>query len=197
MRLLIVVFTAVFALVFAVSRVRAGESATPAERPDDYHLQLKLDPAEQGGEASASVRIHATRDVIWQVLTSCAQAVQIVPGLKSCDVLETAPDQSWQRIHQVMDYSWYIPRVSYEVKANYTKPSGIVFEKVAGDLMRLKGSWVLRSDGDFTVAQYDLDFVPGFWVPRWFVRSALKRDLPKMLHALRDHAEAAQSGNGG
>jgi hypothetical protein len=197
MRLLIVVFTAVFALVFAVSRVRAGESATPAERPDDYHLQLKLDPAEQGGEASASVRIHATRDVIWQVLTSCAQAVQIVPGLKSCDVLETAPDQSWQRIHQVMDYSWYIPRVSYEVKANYTKPSGIVFEKVAGDLMRLKGSWVLRSDGDFTVAQYDLDFVPGFWVPRWFVRSALKRDLPKMLHALRDHAEAAQSANGG
>lgn len=197
MRLLIVVFTAVFALVFAVSRVRAGESATPSERPDDYHLQLKLDPAEQGGEASASVRIHAPRDVIWQVLTSCAQAVQIVPGLKSCDVLETAPDQSWQRIHQVMDYSWYIPRVSYEVKANYTKPSGIVFEKVAGDLMRLKGSWVLRSDGDFTVAQYDLDFVPGFWVPRWFVRSALKRDLPKMLHALRDHAEAAQSANGG
>jgi hypothetical protein len=187
----------VFALFCLVSRVPAGDAATATERPDDYHLQLNLDSAEQGGEASASVRIHATRAVIWQVLTSCAQAIQIVPGLKSCDVLETAPDQSWQRIRQVMDYSWFIPRVSYEVKASYTKPSGIVFEKVAGDLMRLKGSWVLQSDGDFTVAQYDLDFVPGFWVPRWFVRSALKRDLPKMLHALREHAEAAQSVNGG
>lgn len=187
----------VIMVIFAVSHAHAGEPATRSEPPDDYHLQIKLDAAEQGGVASASVRIHATRAVIWQVLTSCAQAVEIVPGLKTCEVLETAPDLSWQRIRQVMDYSWFIPRVSYEVKVNYTKPSGIVFEKVAGDLMRLKGSWVLQSDGDFTVAQYDLDFVPGFWVPRWFVRSALKRDLPKMLRALREHAESAQSANGG
>jgi hypothetical protein len=175
----------------------AAAAAAAASAPEDYHLQIKLDPAEQGGEASASVRIHASREVLWRIHTSCAQAIEIVPGLKACDVLETAPDLSWQRIRQVMDYSWLIPRVSYEVKANYTKPSGIVFEKVAGDLMRLKGSWVLQSDGDFTVAQYDLDFVPGFWVPRWFVRSALKRDLPQMLRALRAHAEAAQGADGG
>jgi hypothetical protein len=191
MRLLILI------VAVMISIPLVGESAMAADQSDDFHLQIKLDPAEQSGKANASVRIHATRDVIWQILTSCAQAIQIVPGLKVCDVLETAPDLSWQRIRQVMDYSWYIPRVSYEVKANYTKPSGIIFEKVAGDLIRLRGSWALESDGEFTVAQYDLDFVPGFWVPRWFVRSALKRDLPKMLRALREHAEEIQGAKGG
>jgi ribosome-associated toxin RatA of RatAB toxin-antitoxin module len=177
-------------LLFAVAPVLAEEPAVPPA--DEYHLQINLDPAEQGGVATASVRVHATPEVLWQVLTSCSQAVEIVPGLKVCDVLETAPDRSWQRIREVMDYSWLIPRVSYEIKANYTKPSAISFEKVAGDLKRLKGSWTLQTDGEYTVAQYDLDFVPGFWVPRWFVRAALKRDLPKMLRAVREHAEAAQ-----
>jgi hypothetical protein len=32
--------------------------------------------------------------------------------------------------------------------------------------------------------------VPGFWVPHWLVRIALRRDLPKMLRALRSRAEA-------
>ncbi len=65
---------------------------------------------------------------------------------------------------------------------------------IAGDQMRLRGSWGLQSDGDYTVAHYVLEFAPGFWMPRWFVKAALKRDLPKMLRALRAHAEAARTG---
>jgi hypothetical protein len=171
----------------------AHAESLPATDPDgDLHLRIALDPNEQSGKASASLRVHASREILWRVLTSCAEALQIVPGLKVCDVEESAPDESWQRIRQVMDYSWYVPRVNFEVRANYTKPSAISFEKIAGDRLRLRGSWSLQSDGDYTVARYDLDFAPGFWVPRWFVRSALKRDLPVMLRALRAHAEAAQ-----
>lgn len=179
------------ALLFVMPCARAG--ALPAADSDgDLHLRIMLDPNEQGGKASAALRVHASREVLWSVLTSCAEALQIVPGLKVCDVEESAPDESWQRIRQVMDYSWYAPRVNFVVRANYTKPSAISFEKIAGDNLRLRGSWSLQSDGDYTVAYYDLDFAPGFWVPRWFVRSALKRDLPIMLRALRAHAEAAQ-----
>jgi len=32
---------------------------------------------------------------------------------------------------------------------------------------------------------------PGFWVPRWLVRIALKHDLPRMLRTLRTRAESA------
>jgi len=178
-------------LLFVMSSVRA--EAPPAADPDgELHLHIALDPNEQSGTASAALRVRASREVLWSVLTSCADALEIVPGLKACIVLESAPDASWQRIRQVMDYSWYVPRVNFEVRAEYAKPASISFEKVAGDRLRLRGSWSLESDGDYTVAHYNLDFAPGFWVPRWLVRSALKRDLPVMLRALRAHAEAAQ-----
>ncbi len=32
-----------------------------------------------------------------------------MPGLGgACQVMETAPDGSWQRIRHVVDYSWYV-----------------------------------------------------------------------------------------
>ncbi len=188
---------AMLVFLLASIRVEAVPTATATTPADgDFHLRIALDQNEQGGKASAALRVHASREVLWRVLTSCTEALEIVPGLKSCVVEESAPDDSWQRIRQVMDYSWYVPRLNFEVRANYTKPSEISFQKIAGDRLRLRGSWSLQSDGDYTVAHYDLDFAPGFWVPRWFVRSALKRDLPVMLRALRAHAEAAQDAVG-
>jgi hypothetical protein len=160
----------------------------------DPPVEVVLDSGEQSGHATATVRIHAHRDTLWRVLTSCAEAIKIVPGLRTCEVVATAADLSWQTIHQVMDYSWYMPRVSYVMKATYAKPRSIDFDKVSGDPMSLRGSWTLDSDGDYTVAHYALEFAPGFWVPRWLVRAAMKRDLPKMLRALRERAESADDG---
>ncbi len=91
-----------------------------------------------------------------------------------------------------MDYSWYAPRLTYEFRASYTYPSRVSIERVSGDLRVLRGSWELKSDGDFTIAHYAVDLTPGFWVPRWLVRAALRRDLPKMLRALRARAESVQ-----
>jgi hypothetical protein len=176
--------------LLSLSTTLGAEQRSPSS--EGFSLAVKMDPSDQGGSASATIRIHASRDVLWRILTSCAQALEIVPGLKVCTVEETGPDQSWQRIHQVMDYSWYVPRVSYEVRATYAKPARIDFEKVAGDSIRLRGSWNIESDGEYSVAHYDLEFAPGFWAPHWFVRFALQRDLPKMLRTLRAHAEAAQ-----
>jgi hypothetical protein len=67
----------------------------------------------------------------------------------------------------------------------------VSIERVSGDLSTLKVSWNLKSDGDYTTAKYKIDLAPGFWVPRWLVRGALRRDLPKMLRALRTRAESA------
>jgi hypothetical protein len=117
----------------------------------------------------------------------------LVPGLVGCNVLETAPDRSWQRIRQVLDYSWYVPKLTYEIRATYDRPGRVSIERIAGDLRILRASWTLESDGDYTVAHYAVDLAPGFWVPHWIVRLVLKRDLPKMLRALRARAEFVQN----
>jgi hypothetical protein len=163
--------------------------AQEADQHGDIEVGVVLDTAEQTGRASAMVRIHAPREVVWSLLTNCAEALKMVPGLVNCDVLETAPDKSWQRIRHVLDYSWYVRRLTYEVRATYEKPVEVSIERVSGDLSTLRASWTLKSDGDYTVAHYVVDLAPGFWVPHWLVRGALRRDLPKMLRALRTRAE--------
>jgi hypothetical protein len=161
-------------------------------------VAVSLDPGEQSGSASASVRIHARREVIWPLITSCAEALHLVPGLVACEVLETAPDGSWQRIRQVLDYSWYVPKLAYEIRASYDQPpSRVSIERISGDLRTLRGSWVLESDGDYTIAHYTIALAPGFWVPHWLVRAALRHDLPKMVRALRARAEFLQQQNPG
>jgi hypothetical protein len=92
-----------------------------------------------------------------------------------------------------MNYSWYVPTVTYEIRATYQKPAHVAIERISGDLRTLRGSWDLTSDGDFTLAHYSVDLAPGFWVPRWVVHAALRRDLPKMLRSLRARAEEVQA----
>jgi hypothetical protein len=165
-----------------------------AAQSGDINFSVALDSNEQSGSATATVRIHARPEVVWNLITSCPEAMGLIPGLMACNVVETAPDRSWQRIRHVMNYSWYVPIVTYEIRATYQKPVHLGFERISGDLRVLRGSWDLQSDGEFTLAHYTVDLEPGFWVPRWVVRAALRRDLPKLLRSLQSRAEAVQAG---
>lgn len=181
-------------LLLVVGSVPRAEAAWDAEQQrGDIEVGVSLGPSEQSGHASATVKIHAPREIVWSLIKSCTEAVKLVPGLVACDVLETSPDQSSQLIRHVMDYSWYLPKLTYEFRATYERPVRISIERVSGDLAVLRGSWYLQSEGDYTVAHYAVELAPGFWIPHWIVRVALRHDLPKMLRALRARAEVAQS----
>lgn len=180
-----------FAVFLATGAARAANPAAEASAGNDIEMSVSLDPAQQSGSASATVRIHARREVVWSLITSCPESLRMVPGLEVCDVLETAQDRSWQKIRHVMNYSWYLPKVTYVIRATYQPPSKVSIERISGDLRTLRGSWELKSDADYTIAHYRIDLAPGFWVPSWIVRTALRKDLPKMLRALRSRAEAA------
>jgi hypothetical protein len=183
----------IFAVLLA-SSARAANIAAEASAGNDIAISVSLDPTEQTGSASATVRIHASRETVWSLITSCPESVRMVPGLEICDVVETAPDQSWQKIRHVMNYSWYVPKLAYVIRATYDRPAKVSIERVSGDLRTLRGSWELQKDGDFTIAHYTVDLAPGFWVPSWVVRTVLRKDLPKMLRALRSRAEAMPNG---
>ena len=188
MRVLFLTLCLCAAVLPSVAATLAEESA----QHGDIEVAVSLDAAEQSGSARATVRIHARREIVWSLITNCREAVRLVPGLVGCDVLESAPDRSWQRIRHVLNYSWYVPRLTYEIRASYTEPSRVAIERVSGDLRVLRGSWTLQSEDPDTVANYTVYLEPGFWVPRWIVRAALRRDLPKMLRALRSRAEFLQ-----
>jgi hypothetical protein len=181
----------IFAVLLVTGAARAVNLAADVSAGNDISISVSLDPAEQTGSASATVRIHASRETVWSLITSCPESLRMVPGLEICDVLETAQDQSWQKIRHVMNYSWYVPKLTYVIRATYDRPAMVTIERISGDLRSLRGSWELKSDGDYTIAHYTVDLAPGFWVPHWIVRTVLRKDLPRMLRALRSRAESA------
>src|SRR5271155_5702636 len=140
----------------------AANLSQEASQNSDIQVTVTLDAAEQSGTANATVRIHSPREVVWALITSCPESLSMVPGLEACDVLETAPDQSWQRIRHVMNYSWYVPKLTYVILAAYDRPSKVSIERVSGDLRTLRGSWELTSEGNDTIARYTVDLAPGF-----------------------------------
>ena len=148
---------------------------------------------------NAAVRIKASPEVIWAVLTDCDHAASFIPGVKSCRRVQAAPDGSWEIIEQESKYSWLMPSVTTIVHADYKRPQRIDFNRVSGDLKDEQGTWLLEEGthrpSDAVTVQYELHVDPGFWVPRVLVRHSLRTELPAALAAMRARAESIEAGN--
>jgi hypothetical protein len=150
-----------------------------------------VDSSRRSGEVKAAVQITAGAEEIFRTLTDCAQALEFVPHLERCSVLERAPDDSWQVVEQDLDYSWYLPRITVVFRAEYEPFEHIRFTQVRGDLKVNEGTWQLTPvhDGASTIVTYSVRVVPRFYVPRRMMQSSLKRDLPDLLRGLRARCE--------
>jgi uncharacterized protein YndB with AHSA1/START domain len=149
---------------------------------------------------NAAVRIKASPEIIWRVLTDCDHAASFIPGVKHCRRVGSAPDGSWELIEQESKYSWLMPSVTTVVHADYKPLLRIDFSRVSGDLKDEQGTWLLekeahRPTSDTVTVEYELHVDPGFWVPRVLVRHSLRTELPAALAAMRARAESLEAGN--
>lgn len=146
-------------------------------------------------DARAAVKVAATPEQIFGLLTDCSQALHFVPHLKRCRVVETAPDGRWQNVEQTVDYGWLVPRANYVFHAEYEGHSRIRFSNVRGDFRENRGVWTFAplDDGRSTLVTYEARVAPAFYVPRWMMRNMLRRDLPDLMRGLRTHAEAGRA----
>ncbi len=151
-------------------------------------------PDRAAADVRAAVLISAPPERVFRTLTDCAQALRFVPHLKRCAVLDTAPDASWQDVEQTVDYGWLVPRAHYVFHARYEGFERIRFETLRGDFRVNRGVWEFRAlnGGRATLVTYRARLEPAFFVPRWMMRSMLKRDLPDLMRGLRARAEAAR-----
>jgi len=146
------------------------------------------------GDIRAAVQIRAPAERIFRALTECSEVLAYVPHLERCAVLETAPDDSWQVVEHHIHYGWFMPDAYYVIRADYERYTRIRFDNVRGDFRENRGQWELQpvEDGKAVIVTYRVHLVPRFYVPRWILRSAIKRDLPELMTALRAHAEAPE-----
>jgi ribosome-associated toxin RatA of RatAB toxin-antitoxin module len=181
------------------SGIRAADfELTPAEAQrvarDEIVIRANLEAGARRGTVRAAMLIDAPPDVVFQMMTRCADALKYVPHLRVCRVRDRAADLTWELVEHEIDFGWYAPRVSYVFRADFGLDHSISFRQVSGDFKANYGIWEFEpaDAGTRTLLRYRVYMDPPGYIPNWLARSTFKRELPQMLAGLRRHCEAEQ-----
>ncbi len=157
--------------------------------------QILPDASGQGGRVRASILIPTAPSIVWAVMMDCENAPRFVPNLRACSIESTSRDGSGDvRRHRIAWLAGF-PPVTIRFASRYQAGKEIQFERISGDIAQMSGTWLLepRNNGASTLLTYDAYLVPSRLLPSGLVRSALRRDTPKILEAVRQEAIARSS----
>lgn len=143
-------------------------------------------------EVKLAAEIDAPATAIWDVLKACEIAPEYVPNVQSCKKLEELDGGRAELFVQTIKPVFFLPTFEHEFRLDYTPYSRIDVNRVSGPIAHMQGTWwLLPEDSGRILLVYELALDPGMPIPRFLVRATLKRDLPKVITAVRERAEAA------
>lgn len=138
-----------------------------------------------------AAEIDAPATAIWAVLKACELTPEYVPNVVSCRSLEKLDDGRAELFLQVVKPAFFLPTFEHVFRLDYDPYRRIDVHRVSGPITLMEGSWwLLPQQSGKILLVYQLELDPGMPVPRFFVRSTLKRDLPRLVQAVRERAEA-------
>lgn len=140
-----------------------------------------------------AAEVDAPPTAIWDVLRACEIAPEYVPNVVSCRKLEELDGGRADLFVQTIKTIFFMPTFEHVFRLDYTPYTRIDVHRVSGPIAELDGTWwLLPQDSGRILLVYELAFDPGMPIPRFLVRATLKRDLPKVVQAVRERAEAAR-----
>jgi hypothetical protein len=144
-------------------------------------------------EVKIAAEVDAPPGAIWDVLKACEIAPEYVPNVVSCRRLETLDGGRADLFVQTIKPIFFLPSFEHVFRLDYTPYTRIEVRRVSGPIAHMEGSWwLLPEDNGRILLVYELALDPGMPIPRFLVRATLKRDLPKVVAAVRERAEAAR-----
>lgn len=191
------------AMLATLSAVAAVTHAAEPDEPDLMWIdreqleagEVLVESRRASRPRTVSVRVAtyaaASPEAIFKVLTACEVAPEYVPNVQSCSSLEKLDDGRAELFVQIVKPAFFIPSFEHVFRLDYTPYERIDVSRVSGPIEHMEGSWWLVDEGEHVLLVYELEIDPGVPVPRFFVRATLKRDLPRVIMAVRDRAEAA------
>jgi hypothetical protein len=139
-----------------------------------------------------AAEVDAAPQAIWDVLRACDVAPEYVPNVSSCRMLEEVDGGRGELFVQTIKPIFFMPTFEHVFRLDYTPYSRIDVSRVSGPIAHMQGTWwLLPQENGRILLVYELELDPGMPIPRFMVRATLKRDLPKVVAAVRDRAEAA------
>jgi hypothetical protein len=143
--------------------------------------------------AQVALLIHAPAEAIWDVLTACEISPDYVPNVISCSLLETLDGGRAQIFVQTIRAIFFLPRFEHVFRLDYEPYRRIEISRLSGPVEVLQGYWELipQPEGAMLV-RHHLELDPGTPIPRFLVRARLRRDLPRVLEAVRERSETVR-----
>ena len=143
------------------------------------------------------VRIAAEVDAppaaIWKILKACEIAPEYVPNVVSCKKVEEIDGGRADLFVQTIKPIFFLPTFEHVFRVDYMPYARIDVHRVSGPIAYMEGSWwLLPQDSGRILLVYEVAVDPGLPIPRFLVRATMKRDLPKIMQAVRERAEAAR-----
>ena len=139
-----------------------------------------------------AAEVDAPASAIGDVLRACDIAPEYVPNVVSCRRIEQLDDGRADLFVQVIKPIFFLPTFEHVFRLDYTPYTRIDVHRVSGPIEHMEGSWwLLPQENGRILLVYQVALDPGLPIPRFLVRATLKRDLPKIVQAVRERAEAA------
>jgi len=143
-------------------------------------------------DVKLAAEVDATPAAIWDVLTACEISPEYVPNVVSCKKLEQLDGGRADLFVQTVKPIFFLPTFEHVFRLDYTPYTRIDVNRVSGPIAHMQGTWwLLPQENGRILLVYELALDPGMPIPRFMVRTTLKRDLPKVVGAVRKRAEAA------
>jgi hypothetical protein len=139
-----------------------------------------------------AAEVDAPPTAIWKILTACEIAPEYVPNVVSCKKLEELDGGRADMFVQTIKPIFFLPTFEHVFRLDYTPYARIDVHRVSGPIAHMEGTWwLLPQDNGRILLVYQVAVDPGLPIPRFMVRATMKRDLPKIMQAVRERAEAA------
>jgi hypothetical protein len=140
-----------------------------------------------------AAEVDAPPTAIWKILTACEIAPEYIPNVVSCKKVEELDGGRADLFVQTIKPIFFLPTFEHVFRLDYTPYSRIDVHRVSGPIAYMEGSWwLLPQDSGRILLVYHVAVDPGLPIPRFLVRATMKRDLPKIIMAVRERAEAAR-----
>jgi len=135
---------------------------------------------------------------VYDIMLDCNRAAEISTDIRSCDVLETALDGSWDIRKQKFAIGKFLPKIKTTFRTHYSEgPNGghiMRIEKISGDLKIQEGRWDIIAIGpNQTRVIYQAAIKPSVPIPGKVIRKQVEKGVPEILMNLRDLAEADEA----
>jgi ribosome-associated toxin RatA of RatAB toxin-antitoxin module len=184
------------------SEEKSGSTEAPLKTLELAHIKPEDKDQLLSGKAvvlfhtapGCAVEIHAyivadaSLECVWNLLTDYENLPKVVPDMAECTLLGTQNgDRILRQAARVSDGLNLSMSVTLAVKEE--PPNRIFFRSIDGDLKRFEGSWHLMPINQSRVLMaYEVLVQPLFWIPCWAVKHRLRKEIPRLMHALADEA---------